>query len=221
MFNDISRFRQLQEDLEAANRQLETAYEELQSTNEELETTNEELQSTVEELETTNEELQSTNEELETMNEELQSMNDELQATNDELRARTEEITALNGFMESILSSLNAAVVVINRDLIVQVWNREAEDLWGLREDETIGAHFLNLDSGLPAEQLKPLIRDVIAAGSTARGMTVDSINRRGRAVALRVTVTPLASGAEEPAGALLVIEQTDSDGSRGRHDAG
>ncbi len=68
----------LQQELEYANRELETAYEELQSTNEELETTNEELQSTVEELETTNEELQSTNEELETMNEELQSMNDEL-----------------------------------------------------------------------------------------------------------------------------------------------
>src|SRR5262249_50690631 len=89
IFNDVSRFRQLQDELESTNRQLETAYEELQSTNEELETTNEELQSTVEELETTNEELQSTNEELETMNEELQSMNDELQTTNEQLRDRT------------------------------------------------------------------------------------------------------------------------------------
>jgi two-component system CheB/CheR fusion protein len=123
--------------------------------------------------------------------------------------------------MESILSSLNAAVVVINRDLIVQVWNREAEELWGLREEETIGAHFLNLDSGLPAEQLKPLIRDVMGASGAARGMTVDSINRRGRPVALRVTVTPLASGAEDPAGALLMIEQTGPDGNQGRPDTG
>ncbi len=68
VYHDVTHSRQLRQELEFANRQLETAYEELQSTNEELETTNEELQSTVEELETTNEELQSTNEELETMN---------------------------------------------------------------------------------------------------------------------------------------------------------
>jgi two-component system CheB/CheR fusion protein len=212
MFNDVSRFRRLQDELESANRQLETAYEELQSTNEELETTNEELQSTVEELETTNEELQSTNEELETMNEELQSMNDELQAANEELRERTSEILSLNDFMESILGSLDAAVIVINREQIVQVWNRQAEDLWGLREDETIGQHFLNLDSGLPTEQLKPLIRDVMFAGAAAVELTVEAINRRGRAVALRVTVSPLISGSAEPTGALVLLEQSESD---------
>ena len=208
MFNDVSRFRQLQDDLESANRQLETAYEELQSTNEELETTNEELQSTVEELETTNEELQSTNEELETMNEELQSMNDELQTTNDELRDRTNEISSLNHFMESILGSLGAAVIVVNRDLIVQVWNRQAEDLWGLREDEAIGAHFLNLDSGLPAESLKGLVRQVIFDGSAGGEVQLDAVNRRGRSVTLRVTATPLLSGDDQPDGALLLMEQ-------------
>ena len=207
MFNDVSRYRQLHNELEAANRQLETAYEELQSTNEELETTNEELQSTVEELETTNEELQSTNEELETMNEELQSMNDELQATNEELRDRTAEISALNRFMESILGSLGAAVIVVNRDLIVQVWNRQAEDLWGLREVETVGEHFLNLDTGLPTEQLKPLIRDVISDRAPEREISLDAVNRRGRAIQLRVSVTPLIAGYEEPSGALMVME--------------
>jgi two-component system CheB/CheR fusion protein len=207
IFNDLSRFRQLQDELEATNRQLETAYEELQSTNEELETTNEELQSTVEELETTNEELQSTNEELETMNEELQSMNDELQATNEELRDRTSEISSLNQFMESILGSLDAAVIVLNREQIVQVWNRQAEDLWGLREHETVGAHFLNLDSGLPTERLKPLIRDVISGGSAAAEVDIDAINRRGRSIVLRVSVTPLMSNGDEPTGALLLME--------------
>ncbi len=212
LFNDVSRFRQLQDELEATNRQLETAYEELQSTNEELETTNEELQSTVEELETTNEELQSTNEELETMNEELQSMNDELQATNEELRERTAEIGSLNSFMESILGSLGAAVIVLDREMVVQVWNRQAEDLWGLREDETVGAHFLTLDSGLPTETLKPLVRDVIQ-GSQPTGIRLDAVNRRGRTIDLRVTVSPLVSGEDEPAGALILMEPSNPDG--------
>jgi two-component system CheB/CheR fusion protein len=212
MFNDVSRFRQLQDELETTNRQLETAYEELQSTNEELETTNEELQSTVEELETTNEELQSTNEELETMNEELQSMNDELQATNEELRERTTEISALNQFMESILGSLGAAVIVVSREMVVQVWNRQAEELWGLREEETVGEHFLNLDSGLPVEQLKPLVRDVMADGQSSSEHNLRAINRRGREVQLRVTATPLVSGAEnEPSGALLLLEHVEA----------
>lgn len=207
VFNDMSRVRQMHDELNATNRQLETAYEELQSTNEELETTNEELQSTVEELETTNEELQSTNEELETMNEELQSMNDEPQATNEELRERTTEVSSLNQFMESILGSLGAAVVVVNRDMIVQVWNRQAEELWGLREDETVGEHFLNLDSGLPTAELKNLVRDV-AADSTASGERVlQAVNRRGRGIELRVSATPLMSGDGQPDGALLLME--------------
>jgi two-component system, chemotaxis family, CheB/CheR fusion protein len=210
LFTDVTRYRQLQKELESANRQLETAYEELQSTNEELETTNEELQSTVEELETTNEELQSTNEELETMNEELQSMNDELQVTNEELRERTEEIGSLNHFMESILGSLRAAVVVVNRDMMVQVWNRQAEDLWGLREDETVGMHFLNLDSGLPVEALKTVVREIISEARESAELRLTAINRRGRQVDLDISATPLLSGGDQPGGALLMMEVRD-----------
>jgi two-component system, chemotaxis family, CheB/CheR fusion protein len=169
-----------------------------------------ELQSTVEELETTNEELQSTNEELETMNEELQSMNDELQATNEELRDRTSEISELNQFMESILGSLGAAVVVVDRDMIIQVWNRQAEDLWGLREDETLGEHFLNLDSGLPTDALKQLIRGVIADGRGRAEVQLQAVNRRGRQIRLRVSATPLLSSGDEATGALLLMESSD-----------
>lgn len=208
MFNDVTRYRQLQRELEAANRQLETAYEELQSTNEELETTNEELQSTVEELETTNEELQSTNEELETMNEELQSMNDELQVTNEALRERTTQISSLNAFMESILASLGAAVVVVNRDLVVDVWSGQAEDLWGVREAEAVGTHLLHLDSGLPGDRLKGSIRAVLD-GSPREEVTVEATNRRGRRIGVRTTATPLLAG-DRMAGALLLLEPID-----------
>jgi two-component system, chemotaxis family, CheB/CheR fusion protein len=207
-FTDVTRFRQLRVEVETANRQLELAYEELQSTNEELETTNEELQSTVEELETTNEELQSTNEELETMNEELQSANDEMQTTNEELRDRTIEITDLNAFMESILSSLEAAVIVLDRDLVVQVWTPQAQELWGLRHNETVGHHLLNLDSGLPTAELHRWLRSVITGQQSAIvGRSLRAVNRRGRSVDLRITVTALQSESEQPAGALVLME--------------
>src|SRR5262249_3343444 len=123
-FNDVSRYQHLREDLERSRRELETAYEELQSTVEELETTNEELQSTNEELETTNEELHSTNEELETMNEELQSTNEELETINSELRDRSAEVIELNQFLQSILGSMQSAVVVLGMEMDIRAWNR-------------------------------------------------------------------------------------------------
>jgi two-component system CheB/CheR fusion protein len=206
-FNDITRYRKLQTDLEFTNHQLETAYEELQSTVEELETTNEELQSTVEELETTNEELQSTNEELETMNEELQSTNDELQTINDELSQRTQELDDANAFMESMLRSLRSAVVVVDRDLVVRVWNHRADDMWGLRPEEAVGQHLLTLDVGLPTEQLKPLVRHLFQDGDHPSELQLEGTNRKGRPISVRVVGSTLQLRSELT-GALLVMDE-------------
>jgi two-component system, chemotaxis family, CheB/CheR fusion protein len=209
VFEDVSRYRRLQQELEYANRQLETAYEELQSANEELETTNEELQSTVEELETTNEELQSTNEELETMNEELQSMNDELHATNEELRTTTDEVGAVNRFMNGVLSSFRAGVAVVDRDLRVLVWNAAAEDLWGLRQDEVQGRHVLDLDMGLPVTRVHPLLRRQVSGDGDGTGetMELEAVNRRGRPVQVRVTVTAFSETPGERTGAVVLMD--------------
>ncbi|NUO36934.1 MAG: PAS domain-containing protein [Dermatophilaceae bacterium] len=205
-FTDVTRYQQVHQELEQTTKQLQAASEELQSTNEELETTNEELQSTVEELETTNEELQSTNEELETMNEELQSMNDELQGANEELRVRSSELTRLNDFMESILGSMSSAVIVLDRNLTVQIWNRNAQELWGVRSDEAVGMHLFSLDFGLPTDDVKPLLRAVLADPSATRQLSVDAINRRGRPVTLSVTVAALMSRGDAT-GVLLVMD--------------
>jgi len=210
IFHDVTAARRLQDELEQTNRQLENAYEELQSTNEELETTNEELQSTVEELETTNEELQSTNEELETMNEELQSTNDELQSINDELRDRTQELSAAESFLDAVLTSLQAGVTVVDKDLDIQVWNRQAEELWGLRREEVIGQRFLSLDIGLPTDELWPLIRRALVGGGPQQ-TEVAAVNRRGRAIVVRVVCAPLLSDGPQPTGAILVMEQDES----------
>jgi two-component system CheB/CheR fusion protein len=215
IFRDVSDARRLQEELGHANQRLEAAYEELQSTNEELETTNEELQSTVEELETTNEELQSTNEELETMNEELQSTNDELQSINDQLQISSDRLDQANAFLETVLTSLQAGVAVVDRELRVEMWNRRAEDLWGLRAAEVTGQHFLNLDIGLPFEKVRPLLR--AALGGENGEAVIDAVSRRGRAVTVRVACAQLngrsADGTSD--GAIIVME-TDEQSGRG-----
>ncbi|MGY1802368.1 CheR family methyltransferase [Blastococcus sp. SYSU D00922] len=210
-FEDVTQYSRLRQELEYANRQLETAYEELQSTNEELETTNEELQSTVEELETTNEELQSTNEELETMNEELQSMNDELHSTNEELRTTTDEVGSLNRFMAGVLSSFRVGVVVADPELRVLAWNEAAEDLWGIRQDEARGQHLLGLDIGLPVVELQPLLRrQVVGEGEPHETLELDAVNRRGRQVRVRVTVSAFQHSPGDSGGAVVLMDPTE-----------
>ncbi len=207
-FSDVSRVQELQNQLTRSKQDLETAYEELQSTNEELETTNEELQSTVEELETTNEELQSTNEELETMNEELQSTNEELHAINEEVRQRGDDLRDANSLLESILTGVRSGVIVLDRELHVIAWNRQSEDLWGLRADEVRGQNFLNLDIGLPSDQLRASIRACLGGENDGAAIRIAATNRRGKPIACRITGSPLIGANREPRGVILVIDE-------------
>jgi two-component system CheB/CheR fusion protein len=200
IFEDVTRYRKLQGELEYANRQLETA-------NEELETTNEELQSTVEELETTNEELQSTNEELETMNEELQSMNDELHSGNDELRQESESVSSRADLLATVLASLRPGVAVLDERHRVVAWNASAEDLWGVREEEVVGQQLADLDIGLPVDRLTPLLRTDGHADGDHGELTVPAVNRRGRSIEVRVTISPLRTRPMSGTGLLVVMD--------------
>jgi two-component system CheB/CheR fusion protein len=207
---DVTTVQRLEADLQRSGKELESAHQQLQSANEELETTNEELQSTVEELETTNEELQSTNEELETMNEELQSTNDELREVNEALQASTAECNESAAFLQSVMSAVQLGMVVLDRELVVRVWNPGAEDLWGLRAHEAVGTKFVELDIGLPAAALKPALDACNGEGTTPRrDVVLDATNRRGRPIRVRVIVGPLvdASGGHVGVSVLMFDE--------------
>ena len=207
VFEDTSRSRRMQSDLQRSSQELVTAYEELQSTNEELETTNEELQSTVEELETANEELQSTNEEHETMNEELQSTNEELETMNEQLRGRSVDLKRANALLETILGSLGSGVVVVDANQSVLIWNRRAEDQWGLRSDETRGQSFANLDIGLPVARLLDPLRACLVGVPGSSHVVVNAIERRGRSVRCRVTFAPLRDS-NNITGAIMLMDE-------------
>ena len=209
-FNDRTHERELEDRNQLSTLELEQAYQAVQSANEELETTNEELQSTIEELETTNEELQSTNEELETMNEELQSTNDELHTVNEEVRERGDEVDQLNSFLEAILTSLRGGVIVVDSDRHILVWNPHATELWGVREDEVLGADLLTIDIGLPVNVLATPLDRVLRGKSDSEELTVDAVTRRGRAAQSRVTITSLKQMRNR--GAILVMEVVLSD---------
>jgi two-component system, chemotaxis family, CheB/CheR fusion protein len=207
MFFDTSITTQLQLEVKRNREELDTAHEELQSTNEELETTNEELQSSIEELETTNEELQSTNEELETTNEELQSGNEELETMNEEMQVRTAELDEARTFLEGVLSSVAAGVVVLDANLTVRSWNKGAEELWGLRAEEVSNQAFFQLDFGLPTGEVRGIVNDCLASSKRTGPVQVAAINRIGRTIKCTVTCSPL-KGDNDGEGVVLLMEE-------------
>jgi two-component system CheB/CheR fusion protein len=211
-FLDVTQMRVLGDELQQAREELQTTTEELQSSNEELETTNEELQSSNEELETTNEELQSTNEELETMNEEMQATNEELQTVNQELQQRGDELNQLNAFLESVLGGLRSGAVVINQQLNVLMWNRQAEELWGLRPDEVQGRSLMKLDFGLPVAELEQAIHGCLRGDHEHKDMVLEAVNRRGKKIHVRVACTPLLAAGGKREGAILLMDEAKHD---------
>lgn len=143
------------------------------------------------------------------MNAELHSTNEELQTINDELRMRTGELDEVNDFLESMLISQQGGLVVIDREMRISVWNDQSSELWGLRPDEAPGQHFLNLDIGLPVEELRGCIKTVLSGDSVRERIVLDSTNRRGREFRCSVSLVPLLNRDRDIRGVILLMEET------------
>jgi two-component system CheB/CheR fusion protein len=152
-------------------------------------------------------------EELETTNEELQSANEEQRTLNVHLQQSSEDLNLVNDYFETVLTSLKAAVVVLDRSLHVRVWSEKAEDLWGLRQEEIEGRPFLDLDIGLPVQELRQPLLDCIA-GRREQEVNLDAVNRRGKAIRCRIRCTPHPGGTTgiNPGvdGVILLMEESE-----------
>ncbi|HUQ99218.1 MAG TPA: PAS domain-containing protein, partial [Gemmatimonadaceae bacterium] len=156
-----------------------------------------------------NEELQSTNSELETINQELQSTNDEMADINAELNQRSGDFDRTNRFLEAIFASLRGGVAVIDPQLTIKVWNRRAEDLWGVRAEEVIDTPLPNIDIGLPATQLKDIVLTTLNDGGQSHIRLIPAVNRRGKKIMCRVVATPvLGQGSSASLGAIVMMEE-------------
>jgi two-component system CheB/CheR fusion protein len=207
-FTDVTPLHHLQAQLQDARQELEKTYEELRSTTEELQRTVDELETTGEELHTTNEELETMNGELQSTNEELQGTNAELATINDELRQSTHDLGEVNAYMTSILTSLRAGVVVLDRQLRVRVWNHRAEELWGVRAGEVEGRPLLDEEIGLAVAKLKAPVRACLEGAEDVQELVLEARNRRGRNIRCRVTCSPLLSRDRDVRGVVLVMEE-------------
>jgi two-component system CheB/CheR fusion protein len=200
----------LREQMMRVAEQHATAIEELQSTNEELETTNEELQSTNEELETTNEELQSTNEELETTVEELQAANAELAALNTELEARTAELNRLDSEHNGVINSFDAAIVVLDRSLLVKTWNQAAERLWLLKGEHVLNRDFFSLPTPTIARLSREPFERIYHGASEQELSDLPYTRPGGQTGRASLRLTPLKDGSGSIIGIVAVLSPVD-----------
>jgi two-component system CheB/CheR fusion protein len=136
---------------------------------------------------------------------------------NDQLQMRSDELRHVNVHLHSILGSLRAAVVVLNTDLMVEIWSDKAHELWGLRGDEVQGQPFLALDIGLPIQNLEQPIHDCLDSGPNGTAVILDGINRRGRPIRCQVTCTRLGDGPGPAEGVILLMEEAPLTGAPAR----
>jgi two-component system CheB/CheR fusion protein len=121
---------------------------------------------------------------------------------------RTGELDEVNDFLESMLISQRGGLVVIDRDMRISVWNDHSAELWGLRPDEAPGQHFLNLDIGLPVEDLRESIKAVLAGEQSWDRVELVATNRRGKEFRCLVSLTPLINRDRLIRGVILLAEE-------------
>jgi two-component system CheB/CheR fusion protein len=124
---------------------------------------------------------------------------------NDELRDRTDEALHANAFLGSILWSIEQAVVVVDPQLRVTAWSNAATELWGLRENEVNGEHFLNLNIGLPVGELRDPLREALS-GNKQDPVTLTGHNRRGQSIECEISFAQLRNHLDEARGVILVM---------------
>jgi len=77
--------------------------------------------------------------------------------------------------------------------------------MWGLRADEVKGRHLMNLDFGLPVEQLNQPIRSVLSQEASHVELSLDCVNRRGRSARFHIRANPQSG---EILGVILLMEE-------------
>ena len=121
--DDLSRIAELEGELDATRKELQSAVHELEIANEEQKSINQEAMSA-------NEEFQTTNEELMTSREELQSLNEELTALNSQLQETLERQRSTSNDLQNILDSSGVATLFLDTNLNIRFFTPAAKSLF-------------------------------------------------------------------------------------------
>ena len=165
--DELSRTAELERELDATRKELQSAIHELEIANEEQKAINQEAMSA-------NEEFQSTNEELMTSREELQSLNEELTALNSQLQETLERQRSTSNDLQNILDSSGVATLFLDSELNIRFFTPAAKSLFRV----------IATDIGRPLADLARRINDtrlLADAGAVLAGARAAEPRGRGR----------------------------------------
>ena len=123
-----------------------------------------------------------------------------------QLRTKADELERMRQFSENILESLNDGLAVLDRNGRVVRWNRQMEELYGVRHEEAVG---LALDA-LFEPRIVRLIRG--AAGGAAEGTALYRIpmstrHEPARRLLVNLGATPLRDSHAGVVGSIVIVE--------------
>jgi two-component system CheB/CheR fusion protein len=75
-----------------------------------------------------------------------------------------------------------------------------------------VGKHLINLDIGLPVDDLRKPMRETLANGIGSH-LEIPAVTRRGRQVRSRVSLMPLVGGDGEARGLIMLTQADGVDG--------
>lgn len=142
-------------------------------------------------------------------NEKLVRDNNELRSIADELRQRTDELNVVAVFLQSVLTSLRGAVVVVDTGLNIRVWNAEAEQVWGIPRRDAMRSRLAELELGFSQSQLSSAI-DAGLRGEVSADVAITVARPGAQTRPFTASVTPLLGpGASVHGATLLFVQRT------------
>jgi PAS domain S-box-containing protein len=124
-----------------------------------------------------------------------------------QLRTKADELERMRQFSENILESLNDGLAVLDRDGRVIRWNRQMEELHGVRHEDAVGHALPDLfDDGLVA-----LLREASADGAAYYKIPLATRHEPPRRLLVNVGATPLRDSHAEVVGSIVIVEDISS----------
>lgn len=153
--------------------------------------------------------LDTTREELFTTTEELAATGEELVAMNEELCRRGGELDRTSVLLSNLLGSLRIGVAVLDRELVVSVWNDRMAALCRRPASEVERRAFFELDVCLPVDEITSAARTCLETG-TPSVLTIDDEGERDETIRCVVSIHPLrgAMAPKWPAGVMVLVEE-------------
>ena len=120
-----------------------------------------------------------------------------------QLRTKADELERMRQFSENILESLNDGLAVLDRTGHVIRWNRQMEELYGVRHEAAVGRRLDALfDMGLV-----DIIRSSSTEGAAHYRIPMTTRHDPARRLLVNVGATPLRDSAADIVGTIVIIE--------------